>query len=101
MAYAMAVIFYESAYPKLKRLGIPKHTAKGKLDFHGLRVAYINLLFKSGTDLKKAQEMARHSDAKLTLITYGRAADEAKHATVESTYDLVMDGKFVHNPRTK
>lgn len=73
----------------LERLGIPKRTEAGKLDFHSLRVAYTNLLFKTGADVKTAQELARHSDARLTLITYGRAQAERKHATVEAAYDLI------------
>lgn len=77
----------------LERLGIPKRTEEGKLDFHSLRVAYTNLLFKTGTDLKTAQELARHSDPKLTLITYGRAQAERKHATVEAAYSLIHEYK--------
>lgn len=73
----------------LARLGIPKRTAEGKLDVHSLRVAYTNLLVRTGTDFKTAQELARHADPKLTLITYGRAQEETKHATVEAAYQLI------------
>jgi integrase len=79
----------------LERLGIPKWTEEGKLDFHSLRVAYVNLLFKSQADVKTAQELARHSDARLTLITYGRAQAERKHATVEAAYELIHGRKKV------
>ncbi len=82
----------------LERLGIPKQTGEGKLDFHSLRVAYTNLLFKTGTDPKTTQEMARHSDAKLTFITYGRAEDERKQATIEAAYELIQGQKIVLNP---
>ena len=74
----------------LERLGIPKQTGEGKLDFHSLRVAYINLLFKTGSDPKTTQELARHSDPRLTMIIYGRAETERKQGAVEAAYDLVL-----------
>jgi integrase len=78
----------------LERLGIPKKTEEGKLDFHSLRVAYVNLLMTAGgTDVKTAQELARHSDARLTLITYGRGQAERKHATVEAAYEHIRGQK--------
>jgi integrase len=39
-------------------------------DFHCLRHSYITAVVKSGCSLKVAQELARHSDPKLTLKTY-------------------------------
>jgi integrase len=39
-------------------------------DFHCLRRFYITAVVKSGCSLKVAQELARHSDPKLTLKTY-------------------------------
>jgi hypothetical protein len=41
--------------------------------FHSLRHAYIALLDRSGTTLKEAMQLARHSDPKLTMAVYGRA----------------------------
>ena len=40
------------------------------VDFHALRHTYITMLAKSGAPLKVVQEMARHSDPKLTLGCY-------------------------------
>ncbi len=77
----------------LERLGIPKQTEAGKLDFHSLRVAYTNLLFKTGADVKTAQDLARHSDPRLTMNIYGRADEERKQATVEDAYRQIMDKK--------
>ena len=54
-----------------------------------MRVAYINLLYKSGSDPKTTQELARHSDPRLTKIIYGRAETERKQRAVEATYELV------------
>ncbi len=42
------------------------------VDFHALRATFITLLVKSGASVKEAQELARHSDPKLTLNTYTR-----------------------------
>jgi integrase len=39
-------------------------------DFHALRHSYITMVVKSGCSVKVAQELARHSDPKLTLNVY-------------------------------
>lgn len=45
--------------------------SEGKIvDFHALRTTYITLLVKGGAPVKVAQELARHSDPKLTLNIY-------------------------------
>ena len=40
------------------------------VDFHALRATYITALVKGGASVKVAQELARHSDPKLTMNTY-------------------------------
>ena len=60
----------------LQAAGIPKYTKAGKLDFHALRVTYINLVIASGVNPKEAQTLARHATAELTIGLYGRAADQ-------------------------
>jgi integrase len=42
------------------------------VDFHALRATYITLLVKSGASVKVVQELARHSDPKLTLNIYSK-----------------------------
>jgi integrase len=42
-------------------------------DFHSLRHSFIAMLDKSGATLKEAMQLARHSDPRLTMATYGRA----------------------------
>jgi len=42
------------------------------VDFHALRATYITALVKGGASVKVAQELARHSDPKLTMNTYTR-----------------------------
>ena len=39
-------------------------------DFHALRATYITMLVRSGASVKVAQELARHSDPKLTMNVY-------------------------------
>ena len=75
-------LLYVASHPSrimdadLERVGIPKWTNEGKLDFHGLRVAYISFVLEAGASVKEAQALARHSNADLTLNTYARARDE-------------------------
>ena len=40
------------------------------VDFHALRATYITMLVRSGASVKEAQELARHSDPKLTMNVY-------------------------------
>ncbi|MFA7237980.1 MAG: site-specific integrase [Phycisphaeraceae bacterium] len=42
------------------------------VDFHALRVTYITMIVKGGASVKVAQELARHSDPRLTMNTYTR-----------------------------
>jgi len=41
-------------------------------DFHGLRVHYVSRVVEAGANAKKAMELARHSDPKLTFKIYAR-----------------------------
>ena len=43
-------------------------------DFHALRHSYVALLDRAGLTLKQAMQLARHSDPKLTMNVYGKAA---------------------------
>lgn len=42
------------------------------VDFHALRVTHVTMLVKGGASVKVAQELARHSDPKLTLNVYSK-----------------------------
>ena len=58
----------------LEAAGIPYRDAEGHVcDFHALRHSYITLLAKSGIHPKLAQELARHSDIRLTMNVYTHA----------------------------
>ena len=55
----------------LEAAGIPYRDAEGQVfDFHGLRGAYCTLLAQSGVHPKLAQELARHSDIRMTMNLY-------------------------------
>jgi len=69
----------------LKTAGIPKTLPTGKLDFHGLRVAFISEIIDQGASVKEAQRLARHSSPELTFNVYaktrlGRLSDVAERA---------------------
>ena len=51
--------------------GIPYRDDQGRvLDFHALRGCYVTMLQRSGVHPKLAQELARHSDIRLTMQVY-------------------------------
>jgi hypothetical protein len=55
----------------LRAAGIPYRDAEGRVaDFHALRHSYITLLQQTGVHPKLAQELARHSDIRLTMKVY-------------------------------
>ena len=55
----------------LEAAGMPYRDAEGHVcDFHALRHSYVSLLARSGVHPKGAQELARHSDIKLTMNVY-------------------------------
>src|SRR5262249_36571122 len=58
----------------LAAAGIPFADADGRVcDFHALRHSFITLLERSGVSPKMAQELARHSDIRLTMGVYTHA----------------------------
>jgi hypothetical protein len=55
----------------LERAGIPYEDELGRrLDFHALRVTFGTMLATSGTALRTAMELMRHTDARLTTRIY-------------------------------
>ena len=74
------------------RAGIPKHTVEGKLDFHAIRLAYINLVIEAGATVKEAQTLARHAKPQMTLGVYGRTREERLHQVLEQVA-MVLHGE--------
>lgn len=64
----------------LKAAGIPYETPRGYADFHALRHTFVSRLAKSTAPPKVVQDLARHSDPRLTFNVYGHIgiADHAK-----------------------
>ncbi len=81
----------------LERLGIPKQTEEGKLVFHCFRNHYISKLFEVTDNIKVIQELARHSDIRMTQ-NYARTKKTVEKATVEDVYRLIQGQKIVPNP---
>lgn len=73
----------------LKTAELPLNDVEGnKIVFHSLRNSYISFLLNSGAPLKVAQQLARHSDPKLTFNTYGRAFEETQQKAVSMLPDF-------------
>ncbi len=69
----------------LERAGIPYVDADGLFaDFHAQRHTFISNLSKAGVSPKVAQELARHSDIKLTMQTYTHLGLHDLRAGIES-----------------
>jgi integrase len=82
----------------LKAAGIPKITPAGKLDFHAVRLAYINLVIEGGVSVKEAQALARHATPELTMNVYGRTRDERLWNAVEQVAQTVLpDAECAHS----
>ncbi len=59
----------------------PVNAEGQRVDFHALRHTFITRLVRSGVDPKQAQELARHSDIRLTMERYTHAGlDESRRA---------------------
>ncbi|MBM3946888.1 MAG: site-specific integrase [SAR202 cluster bacterium] len=82
----------QAVYADLERAGIPQWTPQGKVDFHALRVAFINMVIEGGATVKEAQVLARHSTPDLTMNVYGRTRPERLQEHVERMADRVLSG---------
>ncbi len=62
-------------------------------DFHSLRATFITLIVKGGVSVKVAQELARHSDPRLTLNTYTRLGIHDLDAALDVLPPLSRDAQ--------
>jgi len=67
----------------LKAAHVPIATAAGVVDFHSLRHTFISDLVARGTDVKTAQELARHSTPNLTIGRYSHTNEQRKRAAIQ------------------
>jgi integrase len=85
----------------LAAAGIPKYTKEGKLDFHALRVTYINLVIESGVTIKEAQALARHTTPQMTMNIYGRTREERLIGAVEKIAQHVTSMSEAEHMKTQ
>ena len=77
----------------LQAVGIPYRDGDGCVaDFHALRHSYITMLERSGVSPKLAQELARHSDIRLTMNVYTHARLHDLSGAVEGLPTLLPPG---------
>ena len=77
----------------LDAAGIPYRDTDGRVcDFHALRHSFITLLERSGASPKLAQDLARHSDIRLTMNVYTHTALYDRAGAVESLPPLLPAG---------
>lgn len=73
----------------LTRAGIPVETLEGRVDFHSLRVTFLTFANELGEDVKTVQELARHSDPRLTFGTYAKSRENRLRAVVTRLHSQV------------
>lgn len=57
--------------------------ADARIDFHSLRATFITNLARAGVSLQLAQQLARHSDPRLTANVYSNFSDDEKRQALE------------------
>ena len=78
----------------LDAAGIAFRDAEGRVaDFHALRHSFITLLQRSGVHPKLAQELARHSDIRLTMNVYTHARLHDLAGAVDGLPSLLPAGR--------
>lgn len=83
----------------LQAADIPYRDEEGRVcDFHCLRHSFISLLQRSGAHPKVAQELARHSDIRLTMQVYTHTRLHDLAGAVEGLPSL-MDSSSLKTPR--
>lgn len=82
------------------RSALKKAAKKIGIDFHPhcLRHSYVTCIVQSGTDIKTASELARHTNIQTTLNIYTHSNIEAKQDAVSHAFDSKCPN-FVPNPK--
>ncbi len=75
----------EVAAKMLRADAIAAGVSTAEVDFHALRHTFVTAIVRSGADLRSAQELARHSDPRLTVGRYAHARIEDKTRALEAT----------------
>jgi integrase len=86
--------WHDQAYKMVKsdlvEAKIPHKTAEGIFDFHALRHTYISLLATSQLQPKMVQDLARHSDIRLTMSRYAHTVREQRSKAVSDSFPLLF-----------
>jgi len=73
----------------LEAAGIPYRDVAGRVfDFHALRHQYISAVVRSGASVKVCQDLARHSDPKLTMNVYTHLGVHDRTAGLDALPDV-------------
>ncbi len=75
----------------LRAAGIDHEGDGGRVDFHALRHTFITRLVASGVAPKQAQELARHSDIRLTMERYTHAGLAESREALERVPEIAPD----------
>jgi integrase len=73
--------------PALERIGVKK-----KIGWHSLRHGLADLLRESGADVKVAQEILRHANARITQDIYQRTVTEERRAAQARAFRCIIGG---------
>ena len=80
----------------LDRAKIPRVDARGReMTFHGLRKTFVTMLARAGVGQRMAQELARHTDPRLTNQVY---TDAAQLPLSEALGKIPILREVFHNP---
>ncbi|HLP41241.1 MAG TPA: site-specific integrase [Fibrobacteria bacterium] len=69
----------------LKKAGVAVETPEGRIDFHALRVTFLTWINELGEDVKTVQDLARHSDPRMTFGTYTKSREERLRSVITQT----------------
>ncbi len=70
----------------LQAAGIAHKTSEGCFDFHGWRHTYISLLAATGLQPKMVQDLARHTDIRLTMSRYAHTQREQRSQAISTEF---------------
>lgn len=77
----------------LKTAGIPQETNEGYFDFHAWRHTYISLLAATSLQPKMVQDLARHSDIRLTMTRYAHTQRQQRSEAVRIGFPCGFPGE--------
>lgn len=68
----------------LKDAGIPRQDTAGRVvDLHSLRHTFVTWAHDGGASIRELTDLARHSDARLTIGTYTHSDDDARRRIID------------------